>query len=230
MLLATLQGFTSYSLNKTTKDPCNMNLLFWGRPGTGKTEFAKYLAAELSMDLLIKRASDLLNCYVGETEASIRDAFDEARRQKALLFIDEADSFFTARESARHSWEITQTNELLTQMENHTGILICCTNLLHNLDRAAMRRFAWKIEFKPLTKKGKLTLYHKYFYRGDSNLTEQQQRCLTEIPNLTAGDFKTVWLKHRFYPPDKLDHDFIIKALLHVSRYKTASVSEKIGF
>ncbi|MFH1147103.1 MAG: AAA family ATPase [Pseudomonadota bacterium] len=68
------------------------------------------------------------------------DAFDEARRDRAILFLDEADTFFINRESAHRSWEVSQTNELLTQMEKHRGILICCTNLLVTLDKAAMRR------------------------------------------------------------------------------------------
>jgi SpoVK/Ycf46/Vps4 family AAA+-type ATPase len=134
----------------------NVNLLFWGRPGTGKTEMAKYLADQLGLELMLKRASDLISMWVGKTEKLIREAFAEAERDSAILFIDEADSFFINRQAARHSWEISQTNELLTQMENHKGILICCTNLLEHLDQAVLRRFVWKIHFQPLTADGKL--------------------------------------------------------------------------
>ncbi|MBM4386302.1 MAG: ATP-binding protein, partial [Deltaproteobacteria bacterium] len=119
------RGFAAYRQENRERDCANLNLLFHGRPGTGKTEFAKYLAREAGMELIVKRASDLLSCWVGETEKRIKDAFEEAERERAMLFIDEADSFFYARERARHSWEVTFTNEFLTRMENHKGILIC---------------------------------------------------------------------------------------------------------
>jgi len=83
-----------------------MNLLFWGGPGTGKTEFARYLARKTGMVLLLKRYSDLESMWVGETEKNIAHAFKEAEDKKAILFIDEADSFFTSRENAYRSWEV----------------------------------------------------------------------------------------------------------------------------
>lgn len=170
----------------------HINLLFWGQPGTGKTEFAKHLAEELSMGLLVRRASGLLSMWVGGTEHNIREAFEEAERDRSILFIDEADSFFINRETASRSWEVTQTNELLTQMENHKGILICCTNMLDQLDHAVVRRFAWKIEFKPLTNEGKLRLYHKYFKTDGEPLSEEDKHRLSAIADLTPGDISAI--------------------------------------
>jgi len=207
----------------------NINLLLWGRPGTGKTEFAKYVSAETGLDLIIKRGSDLLDPYVGMTEKYIAEAFDEAQRQQAILFIDEADSFFTARESASRSWEITHTNELLTQMENFNGILICCTNLLDNLDKAAMRRFNWKIEFKPLKKDARLLLYQKYFPSPKTLSSEQQQRIMG-IRGLTPGDIKSIWQRYRFSDQSNLPHDELIRALEKEIRYKQTEKAGSIGF
>lgn len=66
-------------------------ILFYGPPGTGKTEFAKHLARESGARLTTIGGSELLSKYVGETEALIRRAFDRARSEHAILFLDEAD-------------------------------------------------------------------------------------------------------------------------------------------
>jgi SpoVK/Ycf46/Vps4 family AAA+-type ATPase len=229
-MVGSLMNFIKIREAKPEKDGFNMNLLFWGKPGTGKTEFAKYLARETGMDLLIRRASDLLSMWVGMTEKLIKEAFEEAKRENAILFIDEADSFFTSRENACRSWEISQTNELLTQMENHSGVLICCTNLLHNLDKAAMRRFNWKIEFKPLAREGKLSLYMKYFQNNGKELTTVQKERIMSIPDLTPGDVKAVWQKMRFLPDSAKDHDFVISSIETEVKYKKDDVKGRMGF
>jgi transitional endoplasmic reticulum ATPase len=46
-----------------------------------------------------------------------------------------------------HSWEVTQTNELLQQLETASCLVACTTNLFHDLDQAALRRFTFKIPF-----------------------------------------------------------------------------------
>ena len=97
-----------------------MNLLFYGIPGTGKTAFANYLVQELALPLVLKRASDLLDPYLGGTEQKLRAAFEEAK--DCALVIDEADSFLTDRSTATRSWERTQVNEFLTCMESFTGL------------------------------------------------------------------------------------------------------------
>ncbi len=71
-----------------------IRMLFYGLSGTGKTEFARYIAGTLDKQILLKRASDILDCYVGENEKNIRKAFDEAEASGAILLFDEADSFF----------------------------------------------------------------------------------------------------------------------------------------
>ena len=230
LLLQAARAFAGRYSKSAQEERGSLNLLFWGRPGTGKTEFVKYLAAELGMRLVIKRASELVSCWLGETEKNIRDAFDEAEREKAVLFLDEADSFFINRESAHRSWEVSQTNELLTQMENHHGILICCTNLLYNLDKAAMRRFQWKVEFKPLTREGKVSLYQKYFGLGRGKLTPKQKDDITGINNLTPGDMKAVWQRYRFSSGKAVSHEDIIRAMEKEVEYRGESPKPRIGF
>lgn len=124
---------------------------FFGPPGTGKTAFARHLAERLERRLIVKRASNLLDMYLGQTEQKIAAAFREAERDGAILLIDEADSFLRNRESAQRTWEISQINELLTQIDIFGGFLIVCSNFEHQLDPALARRLHLKARFEPMT-------------------------------------------------------------------------------
>lgn len=120
---------------------------FYGPPGTGKTALAAHIARASDRPLLVKRASDLLSPWVGVCEQNIAQAFEQAKDEGAVLTLDEAESFLADRRDARARWELTETNELLTQMEHFDGLFICSTNLIDRLDRAALRRFAIKLRF-----------------------------------------------------------------------------------
>lgn len=216
------------------KEPGNderigMNLLFWGIPGTGKTEYAKYLAKAMKKKLLVKRYSDLVSMWVGETEQNIAAAFREAEKNGAILFIDEADSFFTSRESAQRSWEVSRTNEFLTQIENHRGILICCTNLLPNMDRAAMRRFNWKIEFRALRKGDRAVMYERYFPGKEHALSTEMRARVEGIDGLTPGDLRAVWNRNRFLDGKDFDHGRIIGELEKEVKYRNPEKG-RVGF
>lgn len=121
-----------------------------GAPGTGKSEFARHLAGRIGLDVLVRRASDLLSMWVGGTEKAIAGAFAEARDAGKLLVLDEADSLLQERAMAHRGWEVTQVNEMLTWMESHPLPFICTTNFSERLDRATLRRFTFKLSFAPL--------------------------------------------------------------------------------
>ena len=174
---------------KLCADRPRMNLLLSGAPGTGKTEFVKYLASVLKTKVNVKMGSDMLSCWVGETEQNIKQAFMEASAENAILFLDEIDGLVQSRTNAHHSWEVTQVNELLYQMENFNGIMIGATNFIQNLDQAIMRRFTFKLEFDFLDRKGKVIFFERMF---KSPLTEAERSRLVSIPNLAPGDFRTV--------------------------------------
>jgi len=185
-----VDAIRNYQTGSTDEiDRPRMNLLLSGAPGTGKTEFVKYLGAVLNTKVIVKMGSDLLNMYVGGTEQLIRQAFEEAEQEHAILFLDEIDGMLQSRERAQRSWEVTQVNELLHQMENFNGIMIGATNFSANLDPAVMRRFTFKLEFDYLDEVGKKIFFERMF---QSKLSEEEERKLASVPRLAPGDFRTV--------------------------------------
>ena len=168
-------------------------LCFYGPPGTGKTALGEHLAQELQRPLMIRQASDLVSKFVGETEQNMAKMFAEAQAEEAVLLLDEADSFLRSRRLAERSYEISEVNEMLQGMERYTGVFICTTNLFLELDEAALRRFTFKIQFKPLTQSQRERMYVVEALEGAaSRLTEEQRQRLARLDALTPGDFASV--------------------------------------
>lgn len=177
----------------------DVSLLLTGPPGTGKTAFAHHLARALERPLLVKRASDLLSKWVGETEAQIADAFAEARRREAVLLFDEADSLLFDRSTARTSWEVGQVNELLTWLDLHPLPVVAATNHEAGLDPATLRRFVFKVRLKPLGAERAAAAFQRFF--GQSAPSP-----LAGVEGLTPGDFAVVARQLRHWPAaDALD-------------------------
>lgn len=203
--------------------PESLNILFYGAPGTGKTELAKHIARSLNRKLIIKRASEILDCFVGGTEQNIQKMFREAEEKKAILFLDEADSFLQERGGADHSWEVTQVNELLTQMENFKGIFIAATNFNNNLDSASRRRFALKIKFNYLQPDGITKVWQAFFPKIEC---PQDAR---ELKSLTPGDFNAVYGTFRYYDENEITAESILQALLHEIECKDTREGRRMG-
>jgi SpoVK/Ycf46/Vps4 family AAA+-type ATPase len=231
-MLEQLQAFDGYLRRPEHDNRLNMNLLFYGPPGTGKSELARYVAQRLEREVICKRASDLLNPYVGMTEAYIREAFLEAEREEAVLVIDEADSLLFSRDRAMRSWEISFTNEFLSQMERYRGILICTTNRLLDLDSASIRRFNHKVEFQFLKPEGNVSFYQKLLASlVDGSLDPQTLQALENIADLAPGDFKVVRDRYSFYPKDEVNHGVLVQALREEARMKKIHKGDtEIGF
>jgi SpoVK/Ycf46/Vps4 family AAA+-type ATPase len=212
-------------------DRPRMNLLLSGPPGTGKTEFVKFLGSTLGTRVVTRMGSDLLDKYVGGTEQNIKQCFEEASREKAILFLDEIDGMIQSRERAQRSWEVTQVNELLHQMENFDGIMIGATNFVTNLDPATLRRFTFKLEFDCLQNAGKTHFFKQFFApmnMGDLSAAETQR--LHRIDSLTPGDFRTV-RQSLYYLATTVTIDQILESLERESLAKRQGLPQgSIGF
>lgn len=172
------------------------SLALYGPPGTGKTQFVEFLAQQLGLPLVSRKASDLLSKWVGETEKNIAAAFEEAQAESAMLFFDEGDSFLRDRSSARESWEVTQVNEMLQRIERFDGIVVLATNLFEGLDAAALRRFTFKLEFQALSAEQRWAMFLQEAKVVESELATEIRvdwwERLMLMPQLAAGDFATV--------------------------------------
>jgi SpoVK/Ycf46/Vps4 family AAA+-type ATPase len=168
-------------------------LCFYGPPGTGKTALAQHIAVSLGRPLIVRQASDLMSKYVGETEQNMAAMFREAESEGAVLLLDEADSFLQDRRGAQRSYEVTEVNEMLQGMERFHGIFICTTNLMDRVDQAALRRFTFKIQFKPLTRAQREAFFVAEACAGDvSALTPELAVRLGALEQLCPGDFAAV--------------------------------------
>jgi len=168
-------------------------LCFYGAPGTGKTALGEHVAKAIGRPLIIKQASDLMSKFVGETEQNMAAMFREAEAEKAVLLLDEADSFLQDRRGAQRSYEVTEVNEMLQGMERFNGIFICTTNLLDRLDQAALRRFTFKIKFMPLTATQRERMFVTEALAGDAaSLTPASAARLARLSQLCPGDFAAV--------------------------------------
>lgn len=172
----------------------------YGAAGTGKSAYAAWIAQQADKRLIYKRASDLLNKYIGETEQSIAAAFTEAQEENAVLVFDEVDSFLQDRRGANHSWEVSQVNEMLTQMEAFNGIFIASTNLLGNLDQAALRRFDFKIEFSYLRTEQIWAMFGAYAAQMGLTVPPSLKADVIRLKNVAAGDFAVLAKQARITP------------------------------
>ncbi len=187
--------------------PGPLALLFHGLPGTGKTATAAHLASRIDRKVISKRASDLLDPYVGMTERKLAAAFTEAAQQGAVLVLDEVDTFLSSRSNRGRSWEISMVNELLVQIEQHQGLVICTTNRMESLDEAALRRFALKVEFRPLTPDQIEEVYTRVLGPlGQGSLTPEERQRLRSLSPVTTSDMVLVHGNRRFLQGGRTSH------------------------
>ena len=110
-----------------------------------------------------------------------------------MLLFDEADSLLLDRADAQRSWEISQVNELLTWMDSHPLPFVAATNFARRLDPAALRRFVFKIELRPLSPALAARAWARFF--GGA-----APAGLARIAGLTPGDFAVVARQLRYRP------------------------------
>ena len=203
-------------------------LCLYGPAGTGKTAYGRWLAEYLGKPLILEKVSDLQSMYVGETEQNIARAFERAQEAGAVLMIDEVDSFLQDRRNATRSWETTQVNEMLTQIESYCGVLIVSTNLMDNIDPASLRRFDLKAKFDYLKPEQAVTLLSRCAEQLKlSTPNERESRDIQQLKTLTPGDFATIIRQSRFRPLTEVAQ--LVRALESECNLKPET-SKAIGF
>ncbi len=124
-----------------------LGMLFYGPPGTGKSMLAHGLAADVGKKVLQVSVSEVKSKWVGESEKNIVSIFEVAKKKGCVICLDEADSLISSREGAVRSWEMSQANVFLEELEKFEGIFIMTTNMETRLDPALERRLALRVKF-----------------------------------------------------------------------------------
>lgn len=172
--------------------------LFYGSPGTGKTETVYQIARESGRDLFIVDVSQIKSCWVGESEKNIKDVFDKYRAcvregdNIPILLFNEADAIFGIRqqgaERAVDKMENSIQNIILQEMEDLDGILIATTNLTENLDKAFERRFLYKVRFE----KPSIEVKRQIWKSMMPDITDANAAYLADKFELSGGQIENV--------------------------------------
>lgn len=175
------------------------NCLFYGAPGTGKTETVLQLARTTGRDIMQVDISTVRNKWYGETEKIVKDIFDQygklvkhCKRTPILLF-NEADAILSVRSemSGSHSTDKTENaiqNIMLQEMENLEGIMIATTNLADNLDKAFERRFIYKVRFEQPSIEAKAAIWKSQLV----DLSDSEAETLAGKFDFSGGQIENV--------------------------------------
>jgi SpoVK/Ycf46/Vps4 family AAA+-type ATPase len=131
------------------------------------------------------------------TERNMARVFRQATEEGSVILLDEADTFLRNRTGAQHSWEVSEVNEILTQMETFDGIFIASTNLMDSLDAAALRRFDLKIRFGYLGSEQAWSLFQDVARKLGMEPQESLRNAVNKLGILTPGDFANVLRQSR---------------------------------
>ena len=176
--------------------------LFYGAPGTGKTETVNQLARITGRAIMAVNVPDIKSKWVGESEKNIKDVFDRYRlaversELAPILLFNEADAIIGIRRegatSAVDKMENSIQNIILQEMESLDGIMIATTNLTQNLDPAFERRFLYKICFERPDAGVREKIWHTML----PGLTAEQCAALASAYDLSGGQMENVARKY----------------------------------
>lgn len=172
--------------------------LFYGSPGTGKTETVYQIARKTGRDIMVVNVSQIKSMWVGESEKNIKALFDRYRNLSKnatlapILLFNEADAVLGVRqegaERAVDKMENSIQNIILQEMESLEGIMIATTNLTKNLDKAFERRFLYKIEFSKPNVDAKLAIWRSMM----PSLSEELASELASSYDFSGGQIENI--------------------------------------
>ncbi len=196
--------------------------LFYGAPGTGKTETVYQLARQTGRNIMVVDVPRIKSKWVGESEKNIKALFNRYREQvkrakmTPILLFNEADAIIGIRKngasSAVDKMENSIQNIILQEMETLDGIMIATTNLQQNLDKAFERRFLYKIKFDKPTEEARAhiwrsmipdlsdldvhTLASKYDFSGGQIENIARHYAIDTILHGTSDDMLSLLIRH----------------------------------
>ena len=201
---------------------CGFTCLFYGEPGTGKTETVLQLARQAGRDIMQVNISEIKSMWVGESEKNIKQIFDTYRKKveefkiTPILLFNEADAIIGRRqegaERAVDKMENTIQNIILQEMETLDGILIATTNLAQNMDKAFERRFLYKVHFTKPTLEARASIWHEMI----PVLSEDESRSLASKYDFSGGQIENI---ARHYTIDSILHGTSENVLETLSRH-----------
>ena len=177
---------------------CGFTCLFYGAPGTGKTETVLQIARQTGRDILQVNISQIKSMWVGESEKNIKHVFDNYRALvkeydiTPILLFNEADAIIGKRQEgadrAVEKMENSIQNIILQEMETLDGILIATTNLAQNMDKAFERRFLYKVKFENPTLEARMNMWHEMI----PILNDMQSRLLATKYEFSGGQIENI--------------------------------------
>jgi hypothetical protein len=178
-----------------------LSMLYYGMPGTGKTELVKQIAKLNNRMLLLVDVASVKSKWVGESEKNIKRVFSEYRQaikfyeEVPILFFNECDALISKRNDVQSSVDQMNNsiqNILLQELEDFKGIFIATTNLIQNIDKAFDRRILYKLHFdQPQSNTRFKILKSNFPSYSDSLLLD-----ISKKNNLTGGQIQN--LKKKF--------------------------------
>ncbi|MDE5795611.1 MAG: ATP-binding protein, partial [Muribaculaceae bacterium] len=213
--------------------------LFYGAPGTGKTETVYQLARQTGRDIMQVDVDKIKSCWVGESEKNIKLLFDRYRNicnnsdTAPILLFNEADAVLGVRmEGATRAvdkMENSIQNIILQQMESLEGIMIATTNLTDNLDKAFERRFLYKVKYEKPSAQTRAAIWQIML----PGLTDGDALQLAVRFDLSGGEIENIVRKHTVKAILSGKSDIDINALIEPCRNERINSDAhriKIGF
>ena len=212
--------------------------LFYGSPGTGKTETVYQLARQSGRNIMVVDVPQLKSMWVGQSEKNVKGLFDRYREQvkraklTPILLFNEADAIIGKRksgaENAVDKMENSLQNIILQEMEQLDGIMIATTNLQENLDKAFERRFLYKIKFEKPTEEARASIWHEMI----PELNEMDVQALASKYDFSGGQIENI---ARHYAIDSILHgvndDALAMLVTHCDNERLDSREvRKVGF
>ena len=183
--------------------------LFYGSPGTGKTETDYQLARQTGRNIMVVDVPQLKSMWVGQSEKNVKGLFDRYREQvkraklTPILLFNEADAIIGKRksgaENAVDKMENSLQNIILQEMETLDGIMIATTNLQENMDKAFERRFLYKIKFDKPTEEASASIWRSMI----PDLSELDVHTLVSKYDFSGGQIENI---ARHYAIDTILH------------------------